>query len=660
MSWQSLQPFPHTRPNPDSKPLLAAAEGRLLGSQDDPRQAIRLRRFLLASATYLLAVLLMGLGCLLGLVTPRAVLQTAVLALITNAAVFWSMRSGLSARFRDPSLTLPQIVAASFVLVQAAYFANELRPLYLLMYLVIFLFGVFRLTTRQFAFASLSGLALYAGEIALLRLNHPQRINLVQEIFQWVVVATILPWFAIVGGQISSLRRRLRQANQELQESVQRIEYIATRDELTQLPNRTLFNRCLEQALHKANRSGASVGLLFFDLDRFKNINDTLGHEAGDHALEQVARRLRSALRESDLVARLGGDEFTVLVEAFDAIEGVHDVAARIQSVLKQPVRVNAMDFHLSASIGISIYPADAGDPQTLMKHADLAMYRAKEQGKDNVQFFSADMNVRTRHRVSLESDLRRALERDELLLHFQPRLSMATDKITGMEALVRWQHPERGLVPPSQFIPVAEETGLIVAIGQWVIREACVQTVRLHRERAVPLRVAVNLSARQFRDKRLAAVISRTLAETGLNAEHFELEITESMLMQEPESVVRILHELQEMGVHIALDDFGTGHSSLAYLKRFALDDLKIDRSFVQGLPDDTDDHAITRAIIAMAHSLQMRVVAEGVETLGQLAFLREQGCDEFQGFLASPPVPAAAFPTEWNRSQTTASARA
>jgi len=425
------------------------------------------------------------------------------------------------------------------------------------------------------------------------------------------------------------------------QKAEERVRRLAHYDELTGLPNRTMFNERVSHALTRALRTARTLAILFIDLDRFKNINDTLGHEAGDRVLKEVADRLRGCLRESDTVGRLGGDEFVVLIEEPPRPVNAALVAQKILAAMGTPFLVQAQEFHITASIGISTYPDDAADMQTLMKDADIAMYRAKEQGKNNFQFYSAQINAHSIERLSLESGLRRALERDEFLLHYQPKLDIRSGRITGVEALLRWQQPVQGLIPPAQFIQLAEETGLIVPIGAWVLKTACAQNKAWQLEGLAPVRVAVNLSPRQFAHENLLEDVARVLEQTGLDPAFLELEITESVVMQNPEQAVVLLNRLKALGIHLAIDDFGIGYSSLSYLKRFPLDTLKIDRMFIRDLPDDSDDAAITQAIIAMARSLRLSVVAEGVETAAQLSFLRDCECDEIQGFYFSRPQP-------------------
>ncbi len=406
-----------------------------------------------------------------------------------------------------------------------------------------------------------------------------------------------------------------------------------------------MFMHTLQRAFSLAQRRGKQFALFFIDLDRFKNINDSLGHEAGDRLLQDVARRLRHHLRESDTVARLGGDEFVVLVEDCADPRELNAIAQNILNAVGRPYTLSGREFHVTASIGISTYPADGLDPASLLKNADIAMYLAKDRGKNNFQFYSPQQNAHSFERLALESALRHALERREFVLHYQPKIDIATNRIVGVEALLRWNHPDLGMVTPNQFIPLAEETGLIVPIGRWVLRTACAQSAAWRSEGLPGIRIAVNLSARQFSDDGLIADIADAMAEAGVAPEGLELEITESMVMQNPERAVSTLSRLRELGISVSIDDFGTGYSSLGYLKRFPIDNVKIDRSFIKDLPHDTDDAAITRAVIAMAQSLRIRVVAEGVETREQLEFLRDHQCDECQGYFVSRPLPPSEF---------------
>jgi len=406
-----------------------------------------------------------------------------------------------------------------------------------------------------------------------------------------------------------------------------------------------LFAQLLEQAISEAKYAKKEVAVLFIDLDRFKLINDTLSHASGDAVLCQVANRLIGALARRDTVARFGGDEFVVLMRDCGIPNDVTSTAQRLLAALAAPFLLENQEYHLTASIGISTFPGDGQDAQTVLKNADSAMYRAKEQGKNNYQFYSSQMNVRSFERLVLERFLRHALDQDEFQLHYQPKIDLTTGRVTGMEALIRWMHPGMGMIEPAKFIPLAEETGLIVPIGEWVLREACRQARRWQDEGLPPLRVAVNLSARQFAHDGLHGVIVGALEESGLSPHLLELEITESMTIENPEHATPWLQRIKALGITVAIDDFGTGYSSLGYLKRFPIDSVKIDRSFIKDIPSDTDDVAITQAIIAMGHSLRLKVIAEGVESADQAEFLRRHGCDEAQGYFFGKPLPAAEF---------------
>jgi diguanylate cyclase (GGDEF)-like protein len=420
-----------------------------------------------------------------------------------------------------------------------------------------------------------------------------------------------------------------------------RVRHIAFHDDLTSLPNRLMLNQRLDQALSRHRRAGTQLAILLMDLDRFKVINDSLGHEAGDVLLRQVADRLRTQSREGDTVARMGGDEFVVLVENQATLSDISACARRLVEQLSAPYLLGKKDCHVTLSIGISVFPADGSDSQELLKAADVAMYRAKQTGRNNYQYYLPSMNVHTVERLELESDLSHALERGEFLLHYQPKVEIATGLITGVEALLRWKHPLRGLVPPLDFISLAEETGLIVPIGEWVLATACARTKAWQDQGLTNLSVAVNLSARQFADSTLLPKLTRIIHASGLDPSSLELEITESAVMSQGECAVAVLEKLKSIGVQIAIDDFGTGYSSLAYLKRFPIDTLKVDRSFIRDIPAASCDMKITRAIIAMAHSLRLKVVAEGVETADQLKFLRTQCCDAVQGYFLYQPLP-------------------
>jgi diguanylate cyclase (GGDEF)-like protein len=421
------------------------------------------------------------------------------------------------------------------------------------------------------------------------------------------------------------------------------VNYLAFHDELTSLPNRMMLNQRLDQALSRHSRAGTQLAIVFMDLDRFKVINDSLGHGAGDVLLRQVADRLRGESRKGDTVARMGGDEFVLLVENPETLMDVSACAQRVVDRLSAPYVIGRNDCHITVSVGISIYPSDGVDSQTLLKAADVAMYGAKELGRNNYLRYAASMNVHTVERLELESDLRHALEREELLLHYQPIVEATTGRITGTEALLRWNHPLRGLIAPSAFIPLAEETGLIVPIGEWALASACARNKAWQDQGMTNLSVSVNLSARQFAEPMLLEKLIRIISASGLDPASLELEITESMVMSHGACAVAVLENLKSIGVQIAIDDFGTGYSSLAYLKRFPIDTLKVDRSFIRDIPADSNDMKITRAIIALAHGLKLKVVAEGVETADQLRFLLAHHCDSVQGYFLHRPLPEA-----------------
>ena len=425
----------------------------------------------------------------------------------------------------------------------------------------------------------------------------------------------------------------------------EQLEYQANHDGLTDLPNHNLLTDRIRQALLISLRNNQEVAVFLIDLDNFKFINDSLGHDIGDILLKIVAERLTGCVRSGDTVARQGGDEFVIVISSPDVSDNAIQIAGKILETMALPVHINDHELFVTCSIGISISPRDGEDVQTLIKHADVAMYRAKDQGRNTFRFFTSEMNSRSLARVSMEKHLRRALENDEFLVYYQPKVCLHSGHITGMEALVRWQSPELGMTSPDNFIHLAEETGLIEPIGEWVLRTACVQNKAWQDAGLSPLTVAVNLSARQLRQYNISAIIESVLRETALDPGFLEIEITESMVMHDVERVTAILNEMKGIGISLTMDDFGTGYSSLSYLKRFPFDKLKIDQSFVRGITCDPHNAAIARAIIAMAHSLHLKVVAEGVETEGQLNYLRSHSCDEMQGFYISRPVPATDF---------------
>jgi diguanylate cyclase (GGDEF)-like protein len=437
---------------------------------------------------------------------------------------------------------------------------------------------------------------------------------------------------------ITARTRGLEAANQQLR-------HLATHDALTGLPNRVLLDDRLQQAIAHAGRDMRSFAVLVCDLDRFKLINDSLGHRAGDELLQEVARRLNAVVRTADTVARFGGDEFVLIGTSIaDDLEAA-DLAARVMNVLQAPVRIAAIDIHTSPSIGIALYPDDGESVQALLAHADAAMYCAKQNGRGNFRRYVTGMHAGTEERVQLESDLHNAVTENQFQLYYQPKVDTQTGEVRSAEALIRWVHPSRGVVPPAEFIPLAEECGLIGAIGGWVVREACRQARAWQIDGVPALRVSVNLSASQFRDSGLVDSIRRALDDAGLEARYLEVELTESAVMSDPEQSITILEQLSVMGVLVSVDDFGTGYSSMSYLRRFPIDKLKIDRVFINEIVSRPEDASIVRAIVSLAHSLRLKVVAEGVETPAQLDFLRTTGCDEYQGYHFSRPLPAAEF---------------
>lgn len=428
----------------------------------------------------------------------------------------------------------------------------------------------------------------------------------------------------------------------EKEKAEERIKYLATHDNLTDLPNRAMFNQLLGFSIKRARRYQRQCAVLFIDLDRFKIINDSLGHAAGDVLLVEMATRLRGGVRASDVVTRLGGDEFVVLLEGIEESKQAATTASHLLSAICKPLELNGHECRVTASIGIAIFPNDSADEEALIKNADSAMYIAKQGGKNDVRFFSNEIKTRSIDRLMMETSLRHALDRNELRLHYQPKLDVATGRISGVEALLRWCHPDLGELAPNRFIPLAEETGLIVPIGRWVMKTACAQNMAWQREGLPAISMAVNVSPRQFSDENLLNDINDALSSSGMDPRLLQIEITESMVMLNVERAIQLLDAIQSRGVRLAIDDFGTGYSSMSVMKRFPVDTIKIDRSFVRDLPQNSEDRAIAQAIIGMGKALGLTIVAEGVETSEQQEFLREHACDEIQGFLFSKPVAA------------------
>ena len=518
------------------------------------------------------------------------------------------------------------LAGAVFAVVAAWMFSRRQKEHGIGVYLAsgsLFLYGVHQLHY----------LAYYIG---MLRVGTPLMYG------HWLAYGDFLLQVLVGFGMVSSLLEEERRA--ALLAS-QQIEHVAYHDALTGLPNRPLFLDRLIVALSQAARHDYKIAIFFFDVDHFKDINDTLGHSHGDALLKELADRIRKSVRASDTVSRFGGDEFTIFAQHVDRVEDVARIAQKLLDTVKEPFRIAGQELFVSVSVGISIYPLDGTDPETLLKNADAAMYRAKEQGRDNYQIYAPAMNACAIERLSLETQLRRALENEELEVHYQPLVELDSGMVYGAEALLRWRRPDGRLAAPRTFMRALETSGLIVPVGDWVLQRACAEAVEWSDIEGAHIGVAVNVAARQFQRPDLAARIAAVLASTGLEPSRLELEITETCAMQNAEANVRMLRELKRAGIRIAIDDFGTGYSSLHYLKRFPIDTLKLDRSFVQDVTEDQGDAAIATAVVSMAASLGLKLVAEGIETPEQLAFFRERRCARGQGFLFGRPMPADEF---------------
>ena len=606
----------------------------------NPPPEIRARGALLGIATYGLALLLLLLGYVVKLIGFNGALASAVLIVMVNLVFYVAFKFELNKRATDSSLILAQTLAAITVIMFVAYHFERDRSLALAWCLVVMLFGVFRFKPRDFAMTTLFMLAGYALVINLLMYFRPQQVDVLIEWYQWAWLALLLPAFAWIGARISAMRARILRANEELTKALATIQDMATHDSLTGLPNRASLSDTLQQALNKAERNKHRLAIFFIDLDNFKSINDTLGHPTGDQLLREMARRLRSSVRDSDLVARLGGDEFVVMVEAVGDKASLGLQAAKILATISEPAQLQGHEVKVTGSIGIATFPADGADVPTLLANADMAMYRAKAQGRARSSEYSADLGEDAVERFEIEKDMRSGMQNNEFRLYYQPKIGFSTGKMLGVEALIRWHHPTLGVLGPGRFIPIAEATNFILPLGKWVIEEACRQS-KAWQDANMPLfPIAVNLSVNQLADQSLAKHVSEALRITGANPAMIELEITETAIMRNLEEAIVILESFRALGVRLAIDDFGTGYSSLAYLKQLPVDTLKVDRAFVKDLPHNRDDLAITRAVIAMAHGLSMKVVAEGVEEKEQFDTLRDEGCDEFQGFYCSPAM--------------------
>lgn len=602
-----------------------------------------IRSFQLAAAAYAVSVLLVLLAYSVKLIGMSGMVASVALIVTVNLLFFGAFRLHLNERFTDASLTLAQTLAAIAVIMFIAFQFERDRSLVLVWCLVVMLFGVFRFRPREFTTTTLFMLAGYALVINLLMSLKPEKVDVMIEWYQWAWLALLLPSFAFIGSRISAMRARIMTANEELTNALATIQDMATHDSLTGLPNRASLSETLKHAVSKARRNSDSLAIFFIDLDNFKVINDTLGHPTGDQLLREIARRVRTTIRDSDLVARLGGDEFVVMVETVADRQILQRLAAKILAAISQLIQLEGHELKVTASIGISMFPDDGGDVSTLLANADMAMYRAKALGRNRISEYSADLGETAVARFEIEKGMRLGFENNEFHLYYQPKIEFSSGKMLGVEALIRWHHPTLGVVGPDRFIAIAESTNFILPLGKWVIEQACRQSKAWQDARLPRFSIAVNLSANQLADASLVQYVSDALRTSGADPSLIELEITETTIMKNLDEAVIRLQTLRALGVRISIDDFGTGYSSLSYLKQLPVDILKVDRSFVKDLPHNRDDLAITRAVIAMAHGLSMKVVAEGVEEKCQFDSLRDEGCDEFQGFFCSPAMQTA-----------------
>ena len=623
----------------NTAPLPDTIHARMQAEQ----QAQRLQQVRIAAAAYAIAIPLLFLAYLVKLIGGVPAMIAIGMMLLANATYFLLFKTGANLRFADPSLTQAQTVVGIMFVMFVAYSFSHDRGLVLIWCFVVLLFGVFRFKTREFLLNTMLILAGYALVINLLMVYKPDTVSVHLEWFQWMTLALVLPAFALIGGRISALRAKLADNNAELTNALSTIQVLANHDTLTGLPNRAMFNNNLQGAIARAGRAGTMLAVFFIDLDNFKQVNDTQGHPFGDSVLRESVRRFSSLVRDGDTLARFGGDEFVLLVENLKDTLSIQTIAQKLLSVLEPRATINGNDVNLSASIGVCVYPVDGKDGATLLANADIAMYQAKVSGRKQFCIFSASMSDRAAEKYQMEAALRRALDENRFRMHYQPKIDIVSGRITGVEALIRWEHPELGLVSPDRFIPLAEETGLIIAIGKWTLNEVCARAKAWEEMGIPPMIMSINLSGSQLMHPEFVRECAAALKATDRKPELFELEITESMVMQNPERATKLMDELRAIGIRLAIDDFGTGYSSLAYLKQFPVHTLKVDQSFVRDLPHNLDDVAITRAVIAMAHSLNMNVIAEGVERKEQLALLKAEGCDEFQGFYCARALPEA-----------------
>ena len=601
---------------------------------------LRLRSSVLAALAYGISILLLLLAYGVKLIGLQGVVASIALIHLINVGFYATFKLGFNKRATDSNLMLAQTLSAIAVIMFIAYQFEHDRSLALAWCLVVMLFGVFRFKPRDFTMTTLFMLAGYALVINLLMSFKPAQVDVYIEWYQWVWLALILPAFAWIGSRISVMRTRILRSNEELTNALATIQDMATHDSLTGLPNRASLSDLLQHAVSKSDRNKNGLALFFIDLDNFKSINDTLGHPTGDQLLREMARRIRASIRDSDLVARLGGDEFVVMVESVAERAGLQLLATKILLAISEPAQLQGHEVKVTASIGIATFPADGKDVETLLANADMAMYRAKAQGRARANEYSADLGADAVERFEIEKGMRSGMHNHEFHLYYQPKISFNSGKMLGVEALIRWHHPTLGVLGPDRFIPIAEATNFILPMGKWVIEEACRQS-RAWQDANMPLfPIAVNLSVNQLADPSVSQHLADTLRISGANPAMIELEITETAVMRNLDQAIVILESFRALGVRLAIDDFGTGYSSLAYLKQLPIDILKVDRAFVKDLPHNRDDLAITRAVIAMAHGLSMKVVAEGVEEKHQFDSLRDEGCDEFQGFYCSPAM--------------------
>ena len=599
-----------------------------------------MRIFLLAAAAYAVSLPLLLLAYTIKLISLQGMLSGAALIVVVNVCFYLAFKFRFNDRFADPSFTHAQMLAAIAVIMFVAYHFVRDRSLVLVWCFVVMLFGVFRFKPREFITTTLFMLAGYALVINLMMNLKPDKVDVLIEWYQWLWLALLLPSFALIGARISAMRARILRANQELTNALSTIQDMATHDSLTGLPNRASLSDTLQHAITKAQRGKQGLAVFFIDLDNFKSINDTLGHPTGDQLLREVARRVRASIRESDLVARLGGDEFVVMVDSVSDRLGLQLLAGKILSAIGELTMLESHEVKVTASIGIAVYPDDGVDVSALLANADMAMYRAKALGRNRTSEYSADLGENAIERFEIEKGMRHALENNEFQLYYQPKIDFQSGRMEGVEALIRWHHPTLGLLAPDRFIPIAESSNFIIPLGKWVIEQACRQSRAWQQAKLPRFSIAVNLSAIQLADPSLVGHVTDALRVSGVDPSLIELEITETALMKNLDQAIIRLHALRALGVRLSIDDFGTGYSSLSYLKQMPVDILKVDRSFVKDLPHNRDDLAITRAVIAMAHGLSMKVVAEGVEEKEQFESLRAEGCDEFQGWFCRPAM--------------------